>query len=131
MERDPHISRMMKEGGVQEAPEGFTASVMANLPGKAVKPAYKPLISRKGLILIALLVLGIVALTIVMGTADPASGSKATGLLEGYSFSLPEWKLQLDFMSRINPSAGVAAALVALFILVLSDARFSRRGRLV
>ena len=28
MERDPNISRLIREGGIEQAPQGFTAEVM-------------------------------------------------------------------------------------------------------
>ena len=43
---------------------------------------------------------------------------------------LPQLNLNLEFLKQVNISTGVVAALVAMFILVLSDAGLNRRRRL-
>ena len=49
------------------------------------------------------------------------------GVLSGLEWQLPQITFNLDFLSQISPSTGLVAGLVALFILVLSDAGIRRR----
>jgi len=39
---------------------------------------------------------------------------------------MPQFHLNLQFLSKINLSGGIAAALVAIFILVLADTRLQK-----
>ena len=56
MERDPQITKLIREGGVVPAPEGFTGRVMNLIATEPEKKAYKPLIGWGGRILIILFV---------------------------------------------------------------------------
>jgi hypothetical protein len=49
------------------------------------------------------------------------------GVFSGLEFQMPQLTFNLDFISQISPSTGLVAGLVALFILVLSDAGIRRR----
>jgi len=129
MKRDPHISKLIKESGVTSAPENFTASVMDKIEAIPVKKAYKPLIGRGGRIVIVLFIIGIIVLAVLY--------SSPAGELFGSSIQLPQvepkWPqlhFNLDFLQKINVSTGLVSALVALFILILSDAGLSRRRKL-
>jgi hypothetical protein len=126
MKRDPHISKLIRESGMISAPENFTASVMDKIEALPAEKSYKPLIGRGGRIMIILFILGIVVIALLY--SDPS------GELFGRTISIPQVERQLpqlnfklDFLQKINFSTGVAAALVALFILILSDAGLSRR----
>lgn len=126
MKRDPHISKLIRESGVTDAPENFTASVMEKIEAVPLKKAYKPLIGRGGRILIILFIVALIVVAVLY--TDPA------GELFGRSMQLPlaerPWpqvKFNLEFLHQINFSTGVIAALVAMFVLVLSDAGFNRR----
>jgi hypothetical protein len=129
MERDPHISKMIREGGIERAPMGFTQRVMDQIASLPEKKSYKPLIGKGGQIFITLLGITFVLLAVIF--ADP--GSKLVqpeGLLQNIEWKIPEFHLNMQFFSRFSITGGVAAALVALFILVLSDAGF-RNKRLI
>jgi hypothetical protein len=48
-------------------------------------------------------------------------------LIPIFQLHLPQIKMNFDFLSEISISTGLVSVLVALFILVLSDAGLSRR----
>jgi len=130
MKRDPHISKLIRESGVVPAPDDFTASVMDKIEAIPVKKSYKPLIGRGGRVIIILFIIAIVVVALLY--------SNPTGELFGSTIQLPQvnkWPqlhFNLDFLQKINVSTGLVSALVALFILILSDAglRLNRRRRL-
>jgi hypothetical protein len=126
MERDPNISRLIREGGIDQAPQGFTTKVMDLIMSAPEKKTYKPLIGRGGQIFIVLLGILMVVLTVIY--AEPgAKFLQAGSVFPNLEWTIPEFNLNLQFFSKINFSGGIAAALVALFILVLSDARLQKR----
>ena len=126
MERDPNISRLIREGGIEQAPQGFTTKVMDLITSVPEKKAYKPLIGRGGQIFIILLGIMIVILTVIY--AEPgAKFLQADSVFPNLEWTIPEFNLNLQFFSKINFSGGIAAALLALFVLVLSDAGLQKR----
>jgi hypothetical protein len=143
MERDPHIAKLVKEGGILPAPEGLEDRIMDLVNAEPLKQAYKPLIGRKGRIGIILFMLGIILLSILLADTGNGQGTISAFFQEqGWEFpqlnllleqlkemgwQLPEVKINLDFFSRLIPSSGIAAGIIALFILVLSDAGLQRR----
>jgi hypothetical protein len=129
MERDPHISKLIRESGVKAAPENFTASVMDKIAEVPEKKSYKPLIGRGGRIFIILLLVAVIVLAVLY--TEPA-GELLGGVVElpRRERQAPQLQFNLDFLNQVNFSAGVAAGLLALFILILSDAGLSHRRRL-
>ncbi len=126
MERDPNISKFIREGGIERAPQGFTERVMDLIEATPEKKAYKPLIGKGGQIFIILLGIALVVLTAIY--AEPGARLiQGDGAFSSLDWKLPEFHLNLQFFSKINFSGGIAAALVALFILVLTDAGFRKR----
>ena len=126
MERDPKISKLVKESGIVRAPENLTSRVMDLIGQEAEKRTYKPLIGKWGRIGIILFIVGCLAVSFMW--TEPGQGLfESTGRLSGLEFQLPQIRLNLDFLSQINLSTGLVSALVALFILVLSDAGIRRR----
>jgi len=126
MERDPHISKLIKEAGVLSAPESFTASVMDKIEAVPVKKSYKPLIGRGGRIIFILLLIAVIVLAVLY--TDPTGelfGSRVT--LPSVERQIPQFNFNLEFLQQINISTGIVASLVALFVLVLSDAGLNRR----
>jgi hypothetical protein len=126
MKRDPHISKLIRESGVQAAPENFTASVMDMIEAVPAKKAYKPLIGRGSRIIFILLVIAVIVLAVLY--TDPSGelfGSRVT--LPRVEWQMPQLNFNLDFLQQINISTGIVSALVALFVLVLSDAGLNRR----
>ncbi|MEA3460679.1 MAG: hypothetical protein U9R49_02290 [Bacteroidota bacterium] len=125
MKRDPHISKLIKESGVVSAPGNFTDRVMDKIEAVPVKKAYKPLIGRGGRIVIILFIVAVIVLAVLY--TDPG------GELFGTSIKIPQlepnWpqvQFNLDFLKQINISTGIVSALVAMFVLVLSDAGMKR-----
>ena len=126
MKRDPHISKLIRESGVISAPGDFTASVMDKIEAVPAKKSYKPLIGRGGRIFIILFIVAVIELAVLY--TDPG------GELFGSSINfpklepnLPQLQFNLDFLKQVNISTGIVSALVAMFVLVLSDAGFNRR----
>jgi hypothetical protein len=126
MKRDPQISKLMRESGLESAPDDFTSRVMDKLQAVPSKKLYKPLIGRGGRILIILTIAALVVVAMLF--TDPA------GKLFGNSISIPRMEsrwtqlhFNLDFLKQIHISTGLAAALVAMFLLVLSDVGLNRR----
>jgi len=121
MERDPNISKLVRESGISKAPENLTSRVMDLISGETEKQAYKPLIGSRGKWVIVLFVIGIVVTSLI--SAEPGQQIfSSEGVLSGIEWELPKLTFNLDFLSQINPSTGLVAGLVALFILILSDA---------
>lgn len=126
MKRDPHISKLIRDSGVVSAPDNFTASVMDKIEAVPAKKSYKPLIGRGGRIVIILFIVAIIVLALVY--TDPG------GELFGTSIKIPQlepnWpqvQFNLDFLKELNISTGIVSALVAMFVLILSDAGLRRR----
>lgn len=127
MKRDQQISKLMRESGLESAPDDFTSRVMDKLQAVPSRKLYKPLIGRGGRILIILTIAALVVVAMLF--TDPAGK-----LLDNTSISVPrlvsQWPqlhFNLDFLKQIHISTGLAAALVAMFLLVLSDVGLNRR----
>jgi hypothetical protein len=125
MKRDPQISKLMRESGLESAPDDFTSRVMDKLQAVPSEKPYKPLIGRGGRILIILIIAALVVVAMLF--TDPA------GKLFGNSISIPRMEsrwtqlhFNLDFLKQIHISTGLAASLVAMFLLVLSDVGLNR-----
>jgi len=126
MKRDPHISKLIKESGVQAAPKNFTASVMDMIEAIPAKKSYKPLIGRGGRIIIILFIIAVVVVAIMY--TDPTGELFGTTIkLPRVEHQAPQFNINLDFLQGINFSTGIVSALVALFVLILSDAGLNRR----
>ena len=128
MKRDPHISKLIRESGLAKAPDSFTAKVMDKIEAIPVSKPYKPLIGRGGRIMIILFLVAVVVLSIIY--TDPGGGLLgSTVSLPRPEWQLPQFNLNLEFLKQVNVSTGVVSALVAMFVLVLSDAGLNRRRR--
>lgn len=126
MKRDPHISKLIRESGVVSAPLNFTASVMDMIESVPVKKAYKPLIGRGGRFIVIFFIIAVIVIAVLY--TDPA------GELFGTSIKLPrmepKWpqiNFNLEFLQQVNISTGIVSALVAMFVLILSDAGLKKR----
>ena len=129
MKRDSHISKLIRESGLVQAPGSFTAAVMDKIESIPVSKSYKPLIGRGGRIMIILILIAVVVISVIY--TDPGGELFGSAIqLPTVDRQLPQLNLNLEFMKQINISTGVVSALVALFILVLSDAGLNRRRRL-
>ena len=111
------MKKLIRESGIMPAPEGFTKEVMEKIGTVPAEIRARPLIGRTGRIIILLAVIAVVLISIFY--AD--TGGQSSG------FQLPDLSFDLQFLSEINLTRGLVAALAAVFILVLSDAGFSRK----
>ncbi len=132
MERDPNILKLIREGGVLPAPDGFSRKVMDQISEKPQKQAYKPLIGKWGALIIFIFLAVIVAVSILF--AAPAEGHPFLGkFFAERDWQWPQINISFDFLSSINLSpekfpTWLLSSLAALFILVLIDTRFLKRG---
>lgn len=126
MERDPQLSKLIREDGIVPAPEGFTGRVMNMIATEPEKKIYKPLIGKGGRIVMILFVIALIVISVIY--SEPGGRIlENSGFLSSLEWQMPKLNLNLDFLSEINLSTGLLSALVAIFILVLSDAGFSKR----
>ncbi|TFH27782.1 MAG: hypothetical protein E4H10_02655 [Bacteroidia bacterium] len=129
MKRDPHISKLIRESGLTQAPDSFTAVVMDKIEAIPLSKPFKPLIGRGGRIMIILFLSAVVVISVIY--TDPGGELFGSTLkLPTLDRQLPQLNLNLEFLKQVNISTGVVAALVAMFILVLSDAGLNRRRKL-
>ena len=130
MERDPNISKLIRESGLVHAPDSFSKKVMKRIVVEPEKKTYKPLIGWFGRILIILFIAGIVVISLIYSEPGGRIVENFKGL-SNFEWQLPQLKFNLDFLSEINISAWLASTFAAVFILILTDASLSRRNRLV
>jgi len=129
MKRDPHISKLIRESGKVQAPDSFTAAVMDKIEAIPVKKPYKPLIGRGGRIMIILFIVTVVVLSIIY--TDPNGELFGSSIrMPAIDRELPQLNINLEFLKQVNISTGIVSALVAMFVLVLTDAGLNRRRRL-
>jgi hypothetical protein len=126
MKRDPNISKLMKESGILSAPGNFTDRVMEKIEAVPVKKINKPLIGRGGLIVFALFFVGVVVLSIIY-TEPGKPLFDFSGKVAELNWQLPRFHVNLDFIHQMNLSGVLVSAVVAIFILVLTDALLNRR----
>jgi len=108
------------------APENFTASVMDKIEKIPLKKPYKPLIGRGGRILIILLIVAVIVLAFLY--TDPGGQWFGSGISSPRAERQePLFQINWEFLKQINISTGVASALLAMFVLILSDAGMNRR----
>ena len=126
MERDPKISILFRESGLEPAPGDFTDQVMDKIGIETEKSAYKPLIGKTGRFLIILFIIGIVVISVVY--SEPGGRLlENTGRLFNMEWQLPQINLNFDFLSEINLSTWLVSTIVALFLLVLLDTGLNRK----
>ena len=130
MERDQKISKLFRESGLAHTTGNFTDQVMDQIRIVSEKKAYKPLIGRNVQILIVLFIIGIVLLSVFY--SEPGGGifENIRGL-SNVEWKQPQINFNWAFFTEINLSTWLVSTIVALFLLVLSDAGLKRRRRLV
>jgi hypothetical protein len=119
MEKDPKISVIIKESGVVPAPDHFTESVMKRIDAETVQKRYEPIIGKTSRICIILFFTAVVVIAIFF--SEPGS------IFIGKRVQQPDISLDLQFLSEIHISTVLVSVLLAIFILVLSDAGFRRK----
>ena len=122
MERDKRIEKIVRENSLLSPSVNFTESVLNTIRVSPVISKYKPLIGRKTGYVIILLVVSILLISIFSSQSELA---EPLVNLPKWDINFPEWNLSLPKISWKIPT-GMLAGVVAVFILVLSDAGFSR-----
>ena len=117
MERDQHLKKLFRESGIVHAPDGFTEGVMEKVQAGPERVRFRPLIGRTGRMIILLSVIVFLVIAIFYGGTDARPSA----------LQLPDFDFTLQFLQEINLSTGLIAAIVAILVLVLSDAGLSRR----
>lgn len=126
MERDPRISKLIRESGIVHAPDQFTSHVMERIGTEPEKKVYKPLIGRFGRIIIVFFILAIVVVSIIY--SEPGGRFiENLGSVPEIGWKMPEIIFNINFLQDINIPTGIMSAILALFILVVSDAGLKRR----
>lgn len=126
MEKDRHISKLIRESGIAKAPEDFTQKVMNRIEAESAHKPYKPLIGRTGGIITLLLIAGIAATSLL--SSSPGESEK--GILETLKPAGWQWpglSLDLSFLEHLNFSPWLIGTVVAVFLLILSDVGLHRR----
>ena len=126
MEKDRHISKLIRESGISKAPDDLTQKVMDRIGAEPVRKSYKPLIGKKGGIIALLLIAGIAVTSLVV--SSPAT--QGNGILD--SVKVKEWQwpdlhIDLSFLEHLNFSPWLIATVVAVFLLILSDVGLNRK----
>lgn len=126
MEKDDRIASLFKESGIERAPEGFTGGVMDRIRAEPEKRSYQPLIGKPLRIFLILLTAGIVAGSLLSAPSEEQASGAARWLrgLE-WQWSFPE--LNLEFLSNLSIQPWLLSTVVAVFLLILSDAGLKRR----
>lgn len=126
MERDPEIRKLIKEKGLETPSGDFTEKVMYRIGTKPANPGYRPLIGKTGRVLIMLFIVAVVVISLLY------SGQGGMLIEKTLKPGLPEWNwpqfnFDLEFLSRINFSPWLVSTVVALFLLILTDAGVRRK----
>jgi hypothetical protein len=126
MEKDKHISKLFRESGVVHAPDGFTKSVMDRIEAEPVRKTYRPLIGRAGRILVVLVIVAVVVISLLYTTPAESAGGPGERFLS-QEWQWPSLNLNLDFLENLQVQPWLISTVVAMLVLVLSDAGIRRR----
>ncbi len=129
MERDPNISKLIRESGLSHAPDHFSERVMREIGAEPEKKSHKPLIGFTGRLVIVLFVAAIVVVSIVF-TEPRGLLQENNNALSGWEWKLPKLNLDFSKLSEIQLGPWWVSAVVAVFLLILSDAGLTRHRRM-
>ena len=114
MERDLRLEKIFREEALLKAPDSFTDKVIQKL-GTTQPATYKPLIGRIGKIIILAFAGALLSIGLIIATYETNE----------QLINIPEWGFHLPEMDWKIPSA-VLASILAVFVLVLTDARLTK-----
>jgi hypothetical protein len=126
MEKDANLSKLFRESGIVRAPEGFTKGVMDRIEAEPLKKPYKPLIGRTGRILLILFIAGIVVISLLYSNSGGTLPESA-GRISSLNWQWPALNFNFDFIADLKISPWLLSTIVAIFLLVLSDAGLNRK----
>ncbi|MEX0987743.1 MAG: hypothetical protein WD052_09725 [Bacteroidales bacterium] len=116
MDRDNNLTKIIQNDGIIQAPEGFTESVMREIDTSSVYRPYKPILSRRAILIFAVFFLVLMV-----------AGFQGTESLNNDPlFVLPDWEIVLPRISSYL-LAGVAAGFIPVILLALLESGFKRR----
>jgi len=124
MEKDANLSKLFRESGIVHAQDGFTKEVMDRIEAEPQKKPYKPLIGRTGRILLVLFIAGIVVLSLLHSNSGGTIPESA-GRISSLNWQWPA--LNFNFITDLQISPWLLSTIVAIFLLVLSDAGLNRK----
>jgi hypothetical protein len=116
MERDKKLAELVREHGVIHAPDRFTADVLEKIEESTIKTKYKPIINRFAIYGIAVV---FILMLVVISQHDESTREPL--------FSIPEWDISFPEISPLF-STGLAAGIVGIFFLLLSEFGLRRKG---
>jgi hypothetical protein len=122
MERDKKIEKIVRESSLLSPSSNFTEVVLTKIAVSPVTRIYKPLVGRNAAYIAIFLVVSILLIAIFSTQSEMA---EPLVNLPKWSFNFPEWNISLPKISWKIPT-GILAGVAAVFILILSDAGYSR-----
>lgn len=116
----------MKESGIETPSGDFTDRVMQRIGTQPVHHLYRPLIGKTGKVLILLFIAVITVLSLLF------SGQGGVWIEKILKPEFSEWSWQqfsidLDFLSSLSLSPWLVSTVIALFLLILTDAGVRRK----
>ena len=105
-------------------------SVMDRIGAEPEKKVYKPLIGRLGKIFIILFISTVAGISLIY--SEPGGRIiENIKSLTSLDWKFPQLNLNLALLSEINISAWMVSVIVAVFILVLTDAGLNHRRKVI
>lgn len=122
MERDKKLEKIIREYSLLSPSDSFTESVLEKIKVAPSKDSYKPLIRRRtGYIVFSLL-----AIILLIAIFSSTNGmSEPYIIIPDLDLTFSEWNLTFPEIDWKFPS-GMLAGVIAVFVLILADARVSR-----
>ena len=132
MEQHKGLKKLIKDHGVEPVAKDFASKVMDRILNEPVKKEYKPIMGKGVGFSILVVFLVIITVSIIYG--EP-SGLATDRTIQWPQWNLDEWKLaqwklSIKSLPNLNVTGGMLSALLAVFILVVTDALIIRRKRI-
>lgn len=123
MEKDKTLEQLIKENGLISAPLNFTGKVMSKLESESQRSPYKPLLGRGIKLSILITLVSVIVISIIFRDTNSFLAEKG--------FELPALNFSLQNFPELNITTGMLTALLAVFILVISDALVTNKRRMI
>lgn len=116
MNRDRKLEKLVKTHGLFSPSPDFTDNVIGIIKGESIATSFRPLIGKRGRLM------GIAIISLIIILTFFGSGADLSEPL----INIPQWDLKLPDISFTIPRV-MFAGIVAVFLLVLSDAGLRRK----